>query len=247
MTESFRALCSDFYINSKISAKLDLPGSRETVLELFERVRREFPTMSAFKRYRDELALESPTSDLPHRWIAVRQNTVRAGVVNPQNAVAAYSLHKRLAETVPYFLSVSPLDVDSIELLFGFDLSATGNHDAIVAEALFGGSAIARFAEMGVHDLNDCQPLLGFTDPNDPSIDVLVEIKTRGSGESHRGESHEPISLYLTVRRSCRGGPLENMPAHIEALAEAGESLVGDRVIPHLLTPLREAITNERS
>ena len=246
MTESFRALCSDFYINSKISAKLELPGSRETVLELFERIRHEFPTMSGFKRYRDELALESPTSDLPHRWIAVRQNTVRAGVVNPQNAVAAYSLHKRLAETVPYFLSVSPLDVESVELLFGFDLSAGGNHDAIVAEALLGGSPIARFAELGAGGVHDCQPLLGFTHPEDASIDVLVEVKTRGA-EHHAPDASEPISLYLTVRRTCRSGPLEDMPAHIEALAEAGESLVTERLVPHLLTPLREAITNERS
>ena len=66
MASSYRALCSDFYINQKMSVKLDLPRGRETILDLFERIRHTFPTMASFKRYKDELALESPTDDEPH-------------------------------------------------------------------------------------------------------------------------------------------------------------------------------------
>ncbi len=37
MTSSYRALCTDFYVNLKLGLKLDLPRKREEVLEMFER------------------------------------------------------------------------------------------------------------------------------------------------------------------------------------------------------------------
>jgi hypothetical protein len=40
MPSSYRALCSDFYINSKLNVRMELPTNREPVLELFERTRR---------------------------------------------------------------------------------------------------------------------------------------------------------------------------------------------------------------
>ena len=52
MGDSYKALCSDFYINQKLTVKMDLPRSRETVLEFFERVRKQFPQMNQFRRYR---------------------------------------------------------------------------------------------------------------------------------------------------------------------------------------------------
>ena len=75
MTESFRALCNDFYVNLKLSVRMELPRTRETVLDLFERIRRQFPHMNAFRKYRDELALESPQTEMPHRWAAIRETT----------------------------------------------------------------------------------------------------------------------------------------------------------------------------
>src|ERR1044071_1206808 len=59
MSESYRALSSDFYVNLKLNLKLDLPRERQTILDLFDRVRRQFPSMNQFRRYRDELALEA--------------------------------------------------------------------------------------------------------------------------------------------------------------------------------------------
>jgi len=57
MSESYKALCSDYYVNLKLQLKLELPRNRETVLDLFERVRKQFSSMSSFRRYKDELAL----------------------------------------------------------------------------------------------------------------------------------------------------------------------------------------------
>ena len=48
---AFQALCSDFYVNQRLWLKLDLPDRRETVLDLFDRLRRTFPKLSQFQRY----------------------------------------------------------------------------------------------------------------------------------------------------------------------------------------------------
>ncbi|MEL7471757.1 MAG: hypothetical protein AAGK04_00445, partial [Planctomycetota bacterium] len=142
MSSSLRAVCTDFYVNQKVSVKLDLPTGRETVLELFERVRKQHGEMSQFRRYREELALETAPGASLNQWLAIRANTIRSGVVNPGMLDEAYTLHRDVLEVTPYFLSISPLDVDYIELLYGFDLAASGNHDAIVYRALWEGTPL---------------------------------------------------------------------------------------------------------
>src|SRR5690606_34611550 len=82
MAHSYRALCSDFYLNMKLAMKLELPRERQPLLDLFDRMRRQFPDLEHVRRYRDELALEAGPDDRG-RWIAVRPRDLRAGVVNP--------------------------------------------------------------------------------------------------------------------------------------------------------------------
>ena len=60
---SLGALCTDFYVNQKLALKLDLPSARETVLDMFDRIRKELPNMDRFRRYDGELALESAEAE----------------------------------------------------------------------------------------------------------------------------------------------------------------------------------------
>lgn len=246
MHESFRALCSDFYINQKLSVKLELPQGRETILELFERVRRGFGSMDRFKRYRDEVALESSGAGPIHRWMAIRGTSVRSGVVNPTTPTDAYGLHRLVLEVCPFYLSVSPLDVDAVELLYGFDLECSRHHDGVIYDALVSGSPLAELFEMPGAKPVDCQPMMGFAFGPGDAFEAHVEIKSRNAAASAReGEAlvgPEPISVYLTVRRL---GPVEDiheLPGLLAELASHGERLVEDRVAPKLLAPLREAI-----
>jgi hypothetical protein len=244
MGDSYKALCSDFYINQKLTVKMDLPRSRETVLEFFERVRKQFPQMGQFRRYREELALESPQSEAPHRWLAVRSSTIRSGSVNPPTTEEGYSLHQHVLETAPYFLNVSPLDIDSVELLFGFDLAATGNHNQIVADAVLAGSAFRSALELQGATITECQPVLGVTFGARGEYEINVEIKTRGQ-QSHGREGEpgaEPISIYLILRRLGAVTDLKELPKIFAQLTATGEELVEKRVVPTLLTPIREVI-----
>lgn len=246
MSESYKALCSDYYVNLKVQLKLELPRGRETVLDLFERVRRQFPAMSSFRRYKDELALESPSTEFPHRWVALRSSSLRAGVVNAPGAAEAYGLHASLLEIAPAFLSISALDVEYVELLFGFDLSAGGNHDAIVLEALYAGSPLQALIDLPNARPVDCQPLVGLSIGNRGEAEVYFEVKTRQQG-GHMPRvdpdgGADPISVYCTLRRFGPFADVKDLPGVLAQLAKAGEELVERRVVPGLILPIREAI-----
>ncbi|HHN77854.1 MAG TPA: hypothetical protein ENK11_04155 [Phycisphaerales bacterium] len=252
MPMSYRALCSDFYINQKISVKLDLPRGRETILDLFERIRGAFPAMASFKRYRDELALESAQTDEPHRWLAVRASTIRSGTVNPDSFEDGYNLHRTVLEVAPYFLSISPLDIEYVELLFGFDIAASGNQDAIVADALLAGSPLGELLDVRHATTIDFQPLLGLLlhpEHGEPAgqhrhdgIEAHFEVKTRSGGTDRDNHTAgEPISVYVTLRRYEPVTNLKALPAVFRSLAEHAEQLIEAHALPGLVTPIRRA------
>lgn len=243
MPDSLHALCSDFYVNQKLSVKMELPRSRETVLDLFERLRRDHPDMTALRRQREEVSLEAPQSARPHRWVALKQSSIRAGVVNPTTTEEAYGLHRTLLELTPFYLSVSPLDVDYLELLFGFDLAAAGNHDRIVADALLAGSPLANvFDGAPASGVIECQPLVGASLDRDGQVEAHIEVKTRRPGPAADLSREEPISVYVTLRHFGRVTDPADLPARLDELAEHGERLCETSVAPALLAPLRETI-----
>lgn len=251
MSDSYRALCSDFYVNQKLALKLDLPRERQTVLDLCDRVRRQFPAMTQFRRYRDELALESDPSAEQNRWMAIRNQSIRSGVVNPGSLQEAYAPHKHLLEVAPYFLGISPLDVDYLELLFGFDLTTERNQDEVVFEALVAGSPLARLLDVPGATPTDCQPLIGVVirDAQGPDgknvgeIEAAFEVKTRNAErDGRRGEqTTEPISVYLTLRKYGPVAEIKDLPTVLDALAHIGEDLIESRVVPNMIVPIRDA------
>lgn len=248
MSDSYRALCTDFYVNLKLGLKLDHPRKREEVLEMFERVRRQFPAMRQFRRYAEELALESDPIDAAYQWIAIRTESVRAGAVNPGALIDAYELHRHVLETAPFYLGVSPLDVDHVELLYGFDLMADGNHDAIVFDALLAGSPLADALHVGEAEFVECQPIVGFLLRDSERTEAFFEVRTRGR-HAHRDARledapAEPISVYLTLRRYGPVNEVEALPGMLTSLASRGESLCDERVVPRLVVPLRNAIAS---
>lgn len=245
MTESYRALCDDFYVNQKVTVKMDLPRTRETVLELFERARKQFPSMSQFRRVRDELALESPQTEMPHRWLAVKPNSIRTGTVNPTDDHSAYALHRFVLESAPPYLSITPLDIDYIELLFGFDLHCGGNHDGVVLDALIPGSPLAAILEIPGTVPIDYQPMIGLA-VSEQGMEVHFEVKTRPVTSSPREPSGagDPISVYLTIRRFGAITHTRELAEAFDRMSGLGQDLVETRLLPGILTPIREAIAS---
>lgn len=242
MSESYRAICSDFYINQKLSLRLDLPRERQTVLDLFDRVRKQYPALSQFRKFRDELALEAGPDAANHRWVAIRANNIRSGAVNPGTLGEGYEFHGHILEVAPYFLSISPLDVEFLEVLYGFDLSSERNHDEVVYEALVSRTGLDKAMDLPNSRVVDCQPAFGMVlDGHD--VEVNFEVKTR-SARSAGGQrsAGEPISVYLTLRKHNPVSSIDELGEALADLAKHGEEIMDSRVVPHLVTPIREAI-----
>lgn len=246
MPTSYRALCTDFYINQRLNLKMDLAMRRDTVLSFFDRIRREHRWMDKFRRYQNELALESGVRDSTQQWLGVRKTSVRSGSVNPDSPEEAYRLHKLVLENAPFFLDISPLDIDYLELLFGFDLLASGNHDAIVYEALVAGSPLAALMDAPGAVPLDCQPIFGIALGEDCDVQAHFEVKTRTSPRQVRSGDfrEEPISIYMTVRRYGPVADVHDLPTILATLERHGNELLDSRAVPHLLMPIRSAISS---
>lgn len=246
MATSFGALCTDFYVNQKIAVKMDLPSDRETILHLFDRVRSDQPSMKRFKRFTDELSLESSRRDGAYRWLALRANSIRTGHVNPDSLDQAYDLHRLLLRLAPYNLSVSPLDVDYTELMFGFDLEAKANHNEIVYDALYADTPLGQFVDATGGKPTDIQPIFGVTVTEKCDIQAFFEVKTNTSTSQIRSDKYrtEPISIFLTLRKT---GPIDSpdeLLENFETLTGHCERLAHDRLVPDLLMPISRAITH---
>jgi hypothetical protein len=244
MSTSYGAICNDFYVNQKLSLKMDLPSGRETVLDLFDRVRRELPGMDRFRRYDGELALESPEQASQYSWMALRRTTIRSGWVNPESLEQAYKLHRLILEVAPYFLSISPLDVEFLELVFGFDLQAERNRNEVVYEALLADSPLASLVDLNTESVLESQPFIGFSLNGDCNLQAFVEVKTRTTAKeiaTGRFED-EPISIYLTARQYGSLNAIADFATAFATLAGHIERLAEERVIPRVIAPIREAI-----
>jgi hypothetical protein len=249
MATSFGALCTDFYVNQKLSLKMDLPSERESVLHFFDRVRKTVPAMKRFRRYEEELALESSRREAEYSWLALRRNSVRSGHVNPASMEAAHKLHRLILQTSPYHLTLSPLDVDYLELLYGFDLEASGNHDELVYEALYANTSLGHLLDMPGGKVLDVQPVLGLSLNDNGTIQAYFEAKTRprsrrGSSKAYRGE---PISLMLSLRRYGPIDHVDDLPSMYDDLAQRADQLATDKFIPYFLAPIARLITSSSS
>lgn len=246
MDESYRALSSAFSLNHTLQTRMDLPLRRETVLDLFERVRKELPRFERFRRYENELALETPLRDGRQDWIALRKSSVRSGSTDPETFADAVRMHRLLLELAPFYLSINPLDVESQELMFAFDLDASGNHNEIVRDALLRDAPIARVVEGESRPLVDVQPAIGVALTDRLDMLAYYEIKTRSSMREIRTGKHResPISVCLTIRKTGAVRDVKDVASAFDAMLQAGERLVADRVIPHLVQPIRAAIAS---
>ncbi|MEM8737770.1 MAG: hypothetical protein AAGG38_04740 [Planctomycetota bacterium] len=244
MATSFGALCTDFYINHKLALKMDLPSERETILHFFDRMRKSLPAMNRFKRYDGELALESARKDARYTWLALRRNSIRTGHVNPETMDQALDYHQLVLELAPYHLTISPLDVDYVELMYGFDLECRQNHDAVIFEALYANSPLGSLLGDAADRVLDVQPVFGQSLNDAGDLQAYYEVKTRP--KSRRGSSKrysgEPISLFLTLRKYGPVDDLADMPGLVRQLNEHCEALATDKLIPDLLTPIVQHI-----
>ena len=133
----FGSFGDDFYINMTLTTEMPLPSNRESVLHFFERIQKQYPSMRNFYcRDKGDFVLEEDKGQGHYRWNTIDQRRICSGYVNPESIEDAIAQHRLVLDVAPYMLSVSPLDCDALDLLFGFDFTYRGNHNGLVADAL---------------------------------------------------------------------------------------------------------------
>lgn len=242
----YGSFADDYYVNMNLNTEMPLPAARETVLGFFERIQKSFPSMRNFyTRENGDFVLEEDKESGSYRWVTIESRRVGSGYVNPPSPADAMQQHLLVLELIPYMLSVSPLDCEALDLMFGFDFLYRGNHDLLVSEALGLCPALeSMFSVPGARPIN-CEPNLTIALDEACRRQARVMIETRTNAyHVRRGEyPEENLSVYCTVRQY---GSLSGDSAFQETLNAMGDQmewLLNDHIVQHVLKPLQQAIS----
>ena len=242
----YASLADDFYVNMTLATEMELPAQRDTILQYFERVQKSFPSMRKFYcRDKRDYVLEEDKEQGRYRWAAVEAKRLCSGQVNPGSVQEGLDQHRVVLDLAPAYLSISPLDCEALDVLFGFDFEFRGNHNALLAEALGVGPAFERFAELPGSRVINHEPSLTIAFDEDCRTQVRVSVEARTNAFQVRtGDfGDEPLSVYVTARQY---GSLEPQQTYVEAmerLAKLAGEVVDACVVDQILRPLARTIS----
>ncbi len=242
----YRSLSDDFYLNMNLNTEMDLPQTRETVLHYFEQIQKQYPTMRNFYgRERGEYVLEEDKDRGNYRWMTIEPRRICSGQVNPETLGEALRQHEMALELAPYALSISPLDCESLNVMFGFDFTYRGNHNELLVEALGVCPALERMTEVPGATVLGSEPSLQLALDEDCRIQCRLSVETRtGAYHVRTGEyPEEQLSVYFTARRYGSLDPGETYVSAMKRLSELCIELVDNYVIDSVLRPLQRAIS----
>src|SRR3954469_14721288 len=247
-TQPFSAFCDDFYVNMRLGSQLALPNNRETLLHFFERVQKGFPHLTRFRKNGDgtEFNLEEDRSGSGYRWISLESRRLTSGHVNPATVEDSLKLHNLLLDMAPHHLGMSPIEIDYLDILFGFDLAFGGNHDEIIAESLFTESPLTCLTEEPGARAVDFQPTGTVALSEDCRLQARIDVVTRTNSYQVRTGDYgdDVISVYLILRRYWGDRPREPMQNLLKQMSERAEQLVESHIIPRVLRPISSAIAS---
>lgn len=247
MPVPFTSFCDDFYVNMRLGSQLNLPHNRETVLHFFERVQKQFAGMTRLRKTEGgEFSIEEDRNGNSYRWLSLESKRLAAGHVNPASVEEAMQLHKLALEMAPYHIGLSPVEIDYMDVLFGFDLNFTGNHDEIVAESMLEDSPLACLNEEAGARPVDFQPTVTVALSEDCRLQARIDVVTRtNSYQVRTGDySEDVISVYLILRRYWGDHPKASLEDMAEQLAQRAENLAETYIVPRILRPISAAISS---
>ncbi len=247
MSNPYCSFCEDFYVNMRLGSQMALPHQRETVLHFFEQIQKAFPNMTRFRKAENgELNLEEDRGRQSYRWLSLETRRLSSGHVNPPTVAEAMNLHKLLLEVAPYQLGISPVEIDYVDVLFGFDLEFNGNHDEIIADSLFAESPLTCLTEESGARAVDFQPTVTVALSEDCRMQARIDIVTRtNSYQVRTGDySDDVISVYLILRRYWGDRPKMPMEKLILEMADRADTLCTSHIIPKIIRPISTAIAS---
>jgi len=242
----YGSYCEDFYLNMNLGTEMEVPQSRETVLHFFEQVQRRFPSMEHFYgREKQEFVLEEEKGQGPYRWVSIEPRRVSSGFVNPQNLDDALAQHELVLELVPYELSISPLDCESLGVVLGFDFTCRGNHSEVLAEALGISPALEKLLAVPNSRMISLEPAIQLALDEDCKTQCRVSFESRTTAYHVRTGDfpEEQLSVYLMLRRFESLSPGETYVGEFQRLAALCREIADEYLVESVLMPLQQAIS----
>jgi hypothetical protein len=247
MSNPYSSFAEDFYVNMRLGSQLNMPHQRETLMTFFERVQKEFPSMTRFRKNDNgELTLEEDRAGHHYRWVSLETKRLSSGQVNPETIQESMRLHQFVLELAPYHLGISGVEVDYLDLMFGFDLSFSGNHDEVIAESLLADSPLNCLTEEVGAKPVDFQPSVTVALSEDCRLQARIDIVTRtNSYQVRTGDySDDVISVFLILRRYWGDRPRAPFEKLLVDMAERAEQLCDRHLLPKVIRPISAAIAS---
>jgi hypothetical protein len=150
-------------------------------------------------------------------------------------------------DLAPFMLSVSPLDCEALDLLFGFDFTYRGNHNQLVAEALGLSPSLDRLLELPGATVINYEPSLTLSLDDDCRTQCRLSIENRTNAYQIRtGDFPEDqLSVYLTARQYGSLDPTTNYVDALEKLTQICFDVVDNLVVEQVLRPLARTIATK--
>ena len=237
----------DFYVNVNLNTEMELPSNRDTVLHFFEQMKKRFPELRNFyTRENGDLVLEGDKEQDSYRWVAIEPRRLCSGQMNPEALDESFGQHEMVLDLAPPLLTISLLDCEALDVMYGFDFTYEGNHDEVVAEALGLGPGLEGLLEVPGGRVINYEPSVTLALDETCRLQCRLSVETRTNAYQVRtGEFPEDqISVYFTVRQYWGPGPETSYLASFRRQREVGEEIVQRRVIPRVVRPLAQAIAS---
>ena len=202
----------DFYVNVHLNTEMELPNNRDTVLHFFEQMKKGFPELRNFyTRENGDLVLEGEKEQESHRWVAIEPRRLCSGQFNPQALDDSFRQHELVLDLAPHLLTISLLDCEALDVMFGFDFNFEGNHDEVVSEALGVGHGLEGLFELPRAQVVNYEPslTLSLNESGQLQCRLAVETRTNAHEGAYAGVWRRPD------QRIFHGAPiLGNGPGH---------------------------------
>ena len=193
---------------------------------------------------KQDFVLEEDKDKGSYRWATIEHRRVCSGYVNTTSVETALEQHRLALELAPYMLSVSPLDCEALDVLFGFDFTYRGNHNQLVADALGVSPAVEKFLELPGSSVINYEPSITLAVDEDCRTQCRLSIENRTTAyQARTGEfPEEQLSVYVTARQYGSLGPDRTYVETMDRLAQLCRDVVDSYVIDNVLRPLQRAI-----
>lgn len=246
MPSSYAALCDEFYINMRLGTQMKMNLERAAVVSFFERMQRIYPGMVNFHQdtRHGGSSIEENRGANSYRWLSLEPQRVSTGYLNPPETADAYTYVQSVLETVPYYLAISGVDMDYMDLLWGFDFSCKANHHELIAEALLGETPFGKLLDTpGARGVNfELSTTVALSEDARTHARVWVEPRT-SAAQVRSGEfTEEMLSVYVIIRQWSGGKKLPDLPELHKSLIDVGERFIAEHVLTPFLSPIRAAI-----